>query len=120
MKDLVKLDYLKKSVAGEALDAIRAYSHGDQLQEALKVLQQLYAKPQLIVAEVYSNLRNMPTLDSFKNIKLAKEQVQTIQMAIATFRSLGLEQELTNETNFQNTCILRDNENKIPYDTKIK
>ena len=120
MKDIVKLDYLKKSVAGEALDAIRAYTHGDQLQEALKVLQDLYSKPQLIVAEVYSNLRNMPTIDSFKNMTKAKEQVQTLQMAIATFKSLGLEKELTTDTNFQNTYILGDIENKVPIETKIK
>ena len=65
MKDLAKLEYLKKSLGGEALDAVRIYSHGDQIPEALKVLQDLYAKQELIVAEIYSNLRNMPTIESF-------------------------------------------------------
>ena len=120
MKDLAKLEYLKRSLGGEALDAVKIYSHGDQLPEALKVLQDLYAKQDLIVAEIYSNLRNMPTIESFKNINLAKTQVQTIQLAMATFKSLGLERELTTETNFQNTYILGDIENKVPLDTKIK
>ena len=120
MKDLAKLEYLKKSLGGEALEAVRIFSHGDQLAEALKVLQDLYAKPTLIVAEIYSSLRHMPTLDNYRNIQVAKAQVQTIQMAIATFKSLGLERDLTCETNFQNTYILGDLENKIPLDTKIK
>ena len=75
MKDLAKLAYLKKSLGGEAFDAVRIYSHGDQLTDALKVLQNLYAKPELIVAEIYSNLRSMPTLDSFKSIQADKSQV---------------------------------------------
>ena len=120
MKDFAKLEYLKKSLGGEALEAVRIFSHGDQLAEALKVLQDLYAKPTLIVAEIYSSLRHMPTLDNYRNIQVAKAQVQTIQMAIATFKSLGLERDLTCETNFQNTYILGDLENKIPLDTKIK
>ena len=62
----------------------------------------------------------MPTVDSFKNIKIAKDQANTIQMAIATYRSLGLERKLTTETNFQNMYILEDIENKVPIDTKIK
>ena len=70
MKDLAKLEYLKKSLGGEALEAVRIFSHGDQLAEALKVLQDLYAKPTLIVAEIYSNLRNMPTSDNYKNIQV--------------------------------------------------
>ena len=84
MKDMAKLEYSKKSPGGEALDAVRIYSHGDQLTDALKVLQDLYAMPELIVAEIYSNLRSMTTLDNAKSIQAAKYQVQTVQMAIAT------------------------------------
>ena len=56
--------------------------------------------------EMQSNLLNMPTIDLFKDIESAKEQLQIIQVSIATFTSLWLEQELSNETNFHNTYII--------------
>ena len=39
IKDIIKLDILKKNVGGEALEAIKVYSQGDQPKEAVEVLQ---------------------------------------------------------------------------------
>lgn len=62
----------------------------------------------------------MPSIDFFKNMKLAKEQVDTITNSNATSKSLGLDQNLANETNSKSTYILSDIESKIPIDAVTK
>ena len=58
LKTVVKLNYLKSCLVGEAYDLIKHYTHGSQLTDALEQLEQSYNKAELIVAEFYRNLKD--------------------------------------------------------------
>ena len=60
----IKLEIFKLSLGGEAFDAIKLYNQGDQLLEALKVLDDRYARNEFIVAEVYNNLKKIIIIPS--------------------------------------------------------
>ena len=117
IKDFVKLEILKKSLGGEAYEAIQPYTNGAQLNEAIKILQDRYAKPRFVIAEIYKNLKDMPKITSFTtSMKVAKDQVRLLKISVATLKSLGYEKELISETTFQNTFILVELERKIPLE----
>ena len=116
LSPLVKLNYLKSCLLGEAYDLVKSYTMGSQLNEALSVLEEHYQKPDFVIAEVYRNLKSIPSINNFKDIKAAKDQVHTIKTSIATLKSLIYEAELVKETNLQNTFLLVDLESKIPLD----
>ena len=46
-------------MAGEAYEAIQAYTNGAQLNEAIKVLQDRYAKPRFVISQIYENIKDM-------------------------------------------------------------
>ena len=52
LKTVVKLNYLKSCLVGEAYDLIKHYTHGSQLTDALEQLEQTYNKAEFIVSEV--------------------------------------------------------------------
>ena len=114
LKPVVKLNHLKTYLGGEALDLIKSYTHGSQLNEALETLENAYNKPDFIISEVYRNLKSLESVKSFKQIKAAKTQVQTLKVSLATLKTLGYEKELIQDTNLQNTFILVELEGKIP------
>ena len=117
IKDFVKLEILKKSLGGEAYEAIQPYTNGAQLNEAIKILQDRYAKPRFVITEIYKNLKDMPKITSFTtSMKVAKDQVRLLKISVATLKSLGYEKELISETTFQNTFILVELERKIPLE----
>ena len=89
LKTVVKLNYLKSCLLGEAYDLIKHYTHGSQLTDALAQLEQSYDKAEFIVAEVYRNLKGLPICTTFNQIKVCKEQVQTLKVSFPkayTFR----------------------------------
>lgn len=91
LKPVVKLNYLKTCLGGEALELVRCYTHGDQLNQALAALENAFNKPDFIISEIYRNLKLLPPITTFKAIKTAKEQVQTLNVSLATLRTLGYE-----------------------------
>ena len=116
LKTVVKLNYLKSCLVGEAYDLIKHYTHGSQLTDALEQLEQTYNKAEFIVSEVYRNLKGLPICTNFKHIKVCKEQVQTLKVSLATLKTLGFEQEVLSDSSIQNTFILVELEGKIPIE----
>ena len=53
LKPIVKLNFLKASVGGDALELIQNYTHGTQLSEALETLENAFSKPDFVVSEIY-------------------------------------------------------------------
>ena len=113
---MLKLNHLKTCLAGEALELVRCYTHGDQLNEALEALENAFNKPDFIISEIYRNLKLLPSITTFKTIKIAKEQVQKLKVSLATLKTLGYEKDLIQDSNLQNTFILVDIEGKIPLE----
>ena len=116
LKTVVKLNYLKSCLLGEAYDLIKHYTHGSQLTDALAQLEQSYNKAEFIVAEVYRNLKGLPICTTFNQIKACKDQVQTLKVSLATLKTLGFEQEVLSDSSIQNTFILVELEGKIPIE----
>ena len=117
LKPLMKLNYLKNSVTGEAKQLLANYTLGNQLNDALAALENNYSKPEFVIAEVYRSIKNLPDISSFKNsLSKAKEQVNTLKIAICTLKSMGYEEELLNDTNLQNLFLLVDIEGKVPLE----
>ena len=54
---LIKLRHLHNSIEGEALKLIKSYTLGDQLTAAIQALENAYSKPELVVAEIYRNIK---------------------------------------------------------------
>ena len=115
LKPIVKLNHLKTVVGGDALDLIKNFTHGSQLPEALESLENAFSKPEFVVAEIYKTIKAMPTISTFKSIKMAKEQVATMKVALATLKTLGFD-DLLGNTSLQTTFILVDLEGKIPIE----
>ena len=89
LKNVVKLNHLKSYLGGDALDLVKSYTHGDQINEALGTLQNAYNKPDFVISEVYCNLKKLPSFNTFKDkIKTAKEQVHTLKVSVATLKTL--------------------------------
>lgn len=117
LKPLIKLNYLKSSVTGEAKELLAKYTLGSQLSEALTSLENQYSKPEFVLAEIYRSLKGIPSINSFRNnIQKAKEQVNILKIAVCTLKSLGYEKELLDDATLQNTWLLVDVEGKIPID----
>ena len=112
---LIKLRHLHNSVEGEALKLIKSYTLGDQLTVAIQALENAYSKPDLVVAEIYRNIKALAAITSFngKNMVIAKEQVYNLKTAITTLKSMGFEEELLNETNLENTFLLTELEANV-------
>ena len=98
------------------MELVKCYTHGDQLNEALEALENAFNKPDFIISEIYRNLKLLPSITTFKAIKTAKEQVQTLKVSLATLRTMGYEKDLIQDSNLQNTFILVDLEGKIPLE----
>lgn len=115
LRPLIKLRHLHSSVEGEALKLIKSYTLGDQLTVVIQVLENAYSKPDLVMAEIYRNIKGLTAITSFngKNMTAAKEQVCNLKIAITTLKSMGFEDELLNDTNLQNTFLLTEVEVKI-------
>ena len=96
LKPIVKLNFLKASVGGDALELVQNYTHGSQLSEALETLENAFSKPDFVVSEIYKSLKSMPAITTFKTIRAAKEQVQTLKVALATLKTLGFDELLGN------------------------
>ena len=114
---LIKLRSLHASVEGEALKMIKMYTLGDQLTSAIQVLENTYNKPNLVVAEVYRYIKTLPKLKTLigeKDIKIAKDQVGTLKISIATLKSMGYGEELLNDSNLHNSFLLVELEAKVP------
>lgn len=86
----MKLNQLKVSLGGDALELIQNYTHGSQLLEPLQTLENAYSKPEFIVSELYKALKGMATITTFWAIRSAKEQVATLKVALATVKPLCL------------------------------
>ena len=72
------------------------YDHGTKLTEALETLENSLSKPDFIVSEIYETLEAIPTITTFKAIRAAKEQVETLKVALSTLKTLGFEDMLGN------------------------
>ena len=103
---------MKASVGGDALELVQNYTHGSQLSEALETLENAFSKPDFVVSEIYKSLKSMPTITTFKTIRAAKEQVQTLKVALATLKTLGFDELLGNSSNLQATFLLVDLEGR--------
>ena len=115
LKPLIKLNHLKACLKGDALDVVKNFNHGDQLQDALTALENAYSKPDFVISEIYKNLKSLPSVSSFQNVKAIKTQVQTLKVALATLKTLGFEQDFLGDKNvLQNTFILIELEGRIP------
>ena len=114
LKTSMKLEVLKQSLGGEAYDAIKLYTQGEQLLEALKVLDDRYARSEYIIAEIYNNLKKIKKCENFNNIKAAKDQISSIKIALATLKNLGYESELVSSSSLQQNFIMLELEAKIP------
>ena len=115
LKALIKLNHLKACLKGDALDIVKNFNHGDQLQDALTALENAFSKPDFVIAEIYKNLKSLPSVSSFQNVKAIKTQVQTLKVALATLKTLGFEQDFLGDKNvIQNTIILIELEGRIP------
>ena len=66
LKPVVKLNHLKTCLGGDALDIVKNYTHGSQLNDALEALENAYNKPDFIISEVYRNLNSLGTVTFFK------------------------------------------------------
>ena len=88
----------------------------DQLQTALDALEHAYNKSELVVAELYRHIRNLPMVSSFssKTIAVAREQVCILKVSIATLKSMGYGDDLVNENNLNNSFLLLEIEGKVP------
>lgn len=88
---LIKLRHLHNSLEGEALKLIKSYTLGDQLTVAIETLENAYSKPDLVIAEIYRNIKGLASISSFngKSINVAKEQVSNLKIAITTLKSMG-------------------------------
>ena len=113
---LIKLRQLHNSVEGPALKLVQSYTLADQLQTALDALEHAYNKPELVVAELYRHIRNLPMVSSFssKTIAVAREQVCILKVSIATLKSMGYGDDLVNENNLNNSFLLLEIEGKVP------
>ena len=99
----------------DALDLVKLFNHSEQLQDALTALENAYSKPDFVIVEIYKNLKSLPSVSSFQNVKAIKAQVQTLKVALATLKTLGFEQDFLGDRNMlQNTFILIELEGKIP------
>ena len=115
LKALIKLNHLKACLKGDALDIVENFNHGDQLQDALTALENAFSKPDFVIGEIYKNLKSLPSVSSFQNVKVIKTQVQTLKVALATLKTLGFEQDFLGDKNvLQNTFILIELEGRIP------
>ena len=115
LKPLIKLNHLKACLKGDALDVVENFNHGDQLQDALTALENVFSKPDFVIGEIYKNLKSLPAVSSFQNVKAIKTQVQTLKVALATLKTLGFEQDFLGDKNvLQNTFILIELEGRIP------
>ena len=104
---LIKWRQLHNSVEGPALKLVQSYTLADQLQTALYALEHAYNKPELVVAELYRHIRNLPMVSSFssKTIAVAREQVCILKVSIATLKSMGYGDDLVNENNLNNSFL---------------
>ena len=73
-----------------------------------------YSKPDYVIGDIYKNLKSLPSVSSFQNVKAIKAQVQTLKVALATLKALGFEQDFLGDKNvLQNTFIHIELEGKI-------
>ena len=115
LKPLIKLNHLKQCLKGDALDLVKSFNHSEQLQDALTALENAYSKPDFVIGEIYKNLKSLPSVSSFQNVKAIKAQLQTLKVASATLKTLGFEQDFLGDKNvLQNTFIHIEFESKIP------
>ena len=71
--------------------------------------------PNFVIGEIYKNLKSLPSVSSFQNVKAVRAQVQTLKVVLATLKMLGFEQDFLGDKNIlQNTFILFELEEKIP------
>ena len=81
---LIKLRHLHNSVEGEALKLIKSYTLGDQLTAAIQALENAYSKPDLVVAEIYRNIKRLAAISSFtgKSMNVAKNKCPTSKLQL--------------------------------------
>ena len=114
LKRLIKLNHLKQCLKGDALNLVKSFNNSEQLQDTLTALENAYSKPDFVIGEIYKNLKSLPSVSSFQNLKAIKAQVQSLKVALATLKTLGFEQHFLGDKNMlQNTFILIELEGKI-------
>ena len=69
LRAVVKVNYLKSCLGGEAYELVKSYTHGNQLNDAVEALEQNYNTADFIVSEVDWKFKYLPLCTSFKNVK---------------------------------------------------
>ena len=74
-----ELKDLNICLKGDALNLANSFNHSDLLHNALMALENANFKPEFVIGEIYKNLKSLPPVSSFQNVKIIKAQEQTIK-----------------------------------------
>ena len=114
--DSIKLKHLKQYTTGNALEVIKNYHLGQELDTAFKLLDDHYGRAEMVIRESLRNLRKLEAVTSQHNVTANKRLISNIRTNISTLKCYNFDME---ENEIENSGLMIDIETKIPYELYI-
>ena len=109
-----KLRYLKQYTTGTAHQLIKSFHLGEELEDAIKVLEETFGKSENIFRECLRKSRSLPPVSTERNTKASRNFLTSIITIVSTLKAYNFDEF---KDDIDNSTILVDIESKIPYNT---